>query len=332
MSSPTPLTSYRDTKKVYPASESSLALDAGIHAFAGGIACTGTNTAGGLTAGYGVTGRTSAYLVARGIFAQEVDNTNGAAGALTAPVDVGRFWLDNDTSYPCLRANIDGICYILDDHTVTMNASGTSIAGIIRDIGTYGVLVDIGNPFDSAITAEAASRAAIASNLALTTSGNGASRVGIYNSPAGQITATNVQDALMELIDGRRVALTASTGIGLISITLKMTKAGDLTGNTDLVLDATFGRIEIHAVKFVKTGTTGATGDTVQLINGTGSNAITEASSLTGVAADTAIVTGTLAAAYKTVDKGATLRLAGVKGSSGASCACVAYITALRVA
>ena len=63
MPSPTALTSFRDTKKDYPASVSSLALKTGVYAYAGGIACTDTNT------GYGVTGTTTTGLVARGVFA-----------------------------------------------------------------------------------------------------------------------------------------------------------------------------------------------------------------------------------------------------------------------
>ena len=329
MSSATPLTSYRDTKKVYPASESSLALDAGIHAFAGGIACTGTNTSGGLTAGYGVTGRTSAYLVARGIFAQEVDNTNGAAGALTAPVDVGRFWLDNDTSYPCLRANIDGICYILDDHTVTMNASGTSIAGIIRDIGTYGVLVDIGNPFDSAITAEAASRAAIASNLALTTSGNGASLVGIYNSPAGKITATNVQTALMENIDARRIALGTDGNTLPVPMVMISKTIANASADTDITLNATYGGIQIAGVRCVKAAGSATGGDATITVKST-ANAITDAISLSGITAGLAKDASTYVPAYSGIPSGGILRITAAKSTGDA--ACTVIITGYRIA
>jgi len=309
MSSPTPLTSFRDTKKGFPASVSSLALDANVHAFAGGIACTGTSTGGGLTAGYGVTGQTSTTLVARGVFAADVDNTGGAAGALTAPVDVGSFWLDNDTTSPCRRQDIDGLCYIIDDHTVSRDTlnSTRSIAGIIRDVGTLGVLVQIGAPFDTVLASEVSARQAITSNLASTSNAKGASLAGIENNPAGQITATNVQTALMELIDGRRIAKTPATGIARIPVTYVIAVADHSTDVLDaLTLDATFGGITVTDVSFIKNTTTGGTSDAVQLCNDSGGSAgVSSPLALSGVTSGGVVRTTAVTAANATFAVGA---------------------------
>jgi hypothetical protein len=171
--------------------------------------------------------------------------------------------------------------------------------------------------------------AEIWAKLILTTTPGGASYIGIYDT-AAKFTAANVEAALAENIDARRVATTADTGVALIPVTLKMVKAGDTTGTTDLVLDATYGALEITGVTVVKTGTTGGTGDTVRLINGTSTNYITDAMSVASLAAGAIVRCASLDTTYQAVAAGATLRLSGVKGGSGASCACEVYISALR--
>jgi len=302
------LTSFRDSKKMFPASVSSLALGANVHAFAGGIACTNTNT------GYGVTGTATTGLVARGIFAADVDNSGGgAAGALTAPVDVGSFWLDNDTTgSPCARANIDALCYILDDHTVTMNASGTSIAGIIRDVGTLGVLVQLGSPFASTLASEAGTRAALSTAIA----------------PSSIAVPSGI--AALVGIDGRQVAATTATGVAKVVIELKIDVVdGAGASNTDLLLDANYGKIEIHSAKFIKSGANGGASDTVRLANGQTTNYITASFALSGVAADTIMTAATIAQAYNTVNAGAYLRSVNAQGTT--SVAGTWWITGVRV-
>jgi hypothetical protein len=324
MSSPTPLTSFRDTKKAYPFDVSSLALDANVHAFAGGIACTNTAT------GYGVTGQTLTTLFARGIFTADVDNTGGAAGAMTAPVSKGVFWLDNDTTSPCRRVDIDGLCYVIDDHTVSRDTLGStrSIAGIIRDVGTLGVLVELGAPFDAALASEVSSRQAITTNLASTSGGLGASLVGIQNSPAGQITATNVQTALMELLDGRRLAKTAGTGVGLIPITLAIAVADGSTVLDALTLDATFGGIKVTDAWFIKNTNSGSGTDAVQLCTDSGgSTPVSSSLALSSATSGSVVRTTTITTANATFAAGAHMY---VKRAHTTDCGGTLMVTGYR--
>jgi hypothetical protein len=331
MSSPTPLTSFRDTKKGFPASVSSLALDANVHAFAGGIACTGTSTGGGLTAGYGVTGQTSTTLVARGVFAADVDNTGGAAGALTAPVDVGSFWLDNDTTSPCRRQDIDGLCYIIDDHTVSRDTlnSTRSIAGIIRDVGTLGVLVQIGAPFDTVLASEVSARQAITSNLASTANAKGASLVGIENSPVGKITATTVQTALMENIDARRIALGTDGNTLPVPMVLITKSIANATADTDITLNATYGGIQITGVRCVKAAASSTGGDATITVKST-ANAITDAIPLSGITAGMPKDAALYVPAYSGIPSGGILRISAAKSTGDA--ACTVIVTGYRIA
>jgi hypothetical protein len=330
MSSPTPLTSFRDTKKGFPASVSSLALDANVHAFAGGIACTGTSTGGGLTAGYGVTGQTSTTLVARGVFAADVDNTGGAAGALTAPVDVGSFWLDNDTTSPCRRQDIDGLCYIIDDHTVSRDTlnSTRSIAGIIRDVGTLGVLVQIGAPFDTVLASEVSARQAITSNLASTSNAKGASLVGIEDALA-KITATTVEGALAENIDARRIALGTDGNVLPVPMVMITKSIANSAGDTNIPLDATYGGIKITGVRCVKAAGSSTGGDaTITVKNG--ASAITDAIPLLNITAGLVKDCTTLVPAYSGIASGGTLRITAASAASG-DMACTVIITGYRI-
>ena len=312
------LTSFRDSKKMFPASVSSLALGAGVHAFAGGIACTDTTT------GYGVTGTTSTTLVARGVFAADVDNSGGGVGALTAPVDVGSFWLDNDTTSACRRQDIDGLCYIVDDHTVSRDtlSSTRSIAGIIRDVGTLGVLVQLGSPFTSTLATEVSARAAITSNLASTTNAKGASLVGIENSPAGKITATNVQTALMENIDARRIALGTDGNTLPVPVCIVSKTIANANADIDVTLNATYGGIRVTHVVVEKAGSTG--GDATITVKNT-ATAITEAMPLNGLTIGLLYRNTTVVPSAASIASGGILRISAAKTTGDAACIVTVY-------
>ena len=225
-----------------------------------------------------------------------VDNTGGADGAVNARVRNGIFCFTNKSGDLVVEADVGQFCYIYDDTTVCHTSTSKSVAGIVKRVDTQGVWVWIGAAFGSALAAEISARQAIAPDAGIT---------------------------------GTQAATTLGTGVAGMEVVLKLTKSGDITGNTDLVVA---DKIEIIGVSVVKTGTTGGTGDTVQLISGTGSNAITDAMDLSSKATGAKVRDASISQTYNTIAAGGTLRLAGVKGGSGASCACVAYVAAMRVA
>lgn len=121
-------------------------LAAGEKAFKGGRACINTAT------GTVVAGQASTTLVPIGIFAQDVDNSAGGS-SVNVNVDFDREqvvrYFDNDTGSAVVAADVGSLCYILDDHTVTMASSGNSVAGWVFNVdsllGVGVVLSDAGN-------------------------------------------------------------------------------------------------------------------------------------------------------------------------------------------
>jgi hypothetical protein len=121
-------------------------LDASTKVFQGGIACGDTAT-GLVTKAQAATG-----LLKIGEFAESVDNSSGAAGALSVLVSLDREviarWYDNDTGTPVAAANVFSDCYLLDDHTVTATSAGHSVAGRVWAVDSVkGVLVESYNAF-----------------------------------------------------------------------------------------------------------------------------------------------------------------------------------------
>jgi hypothetical protein len=72
--------------------------------------------------------------------AGSIDNTSGAAGAVTCFVDFLRekalFPFIGDAVAPLTQADVGGTAYLLDDQTVTMTATGRSAAGTVWKIET----------------------------------------------------------------------------------------------------------------------------------------------------------------------------------------------------
>ena len=153
----TPLASFRDTKQVNSLVRSRVALGASKVVYAGGVVVTDTAT------GYGCAGKTATGLVARGIAQQTVDNSSGAAGAAAADVDNRPAWLDILGTDLVTQANVDQTVYLVDDHTIAATDGGgtRSIAGILREVGTLGALVEFDTVAGSVVASLAASVGAL---------------------------------------------------------------------------------------------------------------------------------------------------------------------------
>lgn len=72
----------------------------------------------------------------------KIDNTGGADGALTITVEEGIFAFVNGNSLT--QADVGSLAYILDDQSVTNSAGGHSVAGVIYQVDSDGVWVDVG--------------------------------------------------------------------------------------------------------------------------------------------------------------------------------------------
>lgn len=105
--------------------------------------------AGGLAVLHGGTaepGATAVGLVAVGRFEATVDNTAGAAGAVSVRVRRGCFRFGNSTGADAITlADVGSPAYIVDDATVakTSATNTRSEAGIIVDIDDSGVWINI---------------------------------------------------------------------------------------------------------------------------------------------------------------------------------------------
>ena len=106
--------------------------------YAGALICL--DAAGNMTPG-----ATATTLVAAGRADERVDNTGGAAGALTVRWRRGLFrWANSAGADEITRAEVGDTAYIVDDQTVakTDGTSTRSAAGIIRDVDDVGVWIE----------------------------------------------------------------------------------------------------------------------------------------------------------------------------------------------
>ena len=113
-------------QKLWFAKKLLLPMGANFKAFQGGIACFDSSAPG-----YVVQGQASTTLMRIGVFAETIDNTGGAAGALKVNVELdrevcGHFFAQDGT---ITEASIGTDAYVLDDRTVTATAAGRSVAG-----------------------------------------------------------------------------------------------------------------------------------------------------------------------------------------------------------
>jgi len=112
------------------------------------VAASVTIYAGALTVinstGFAAPGSTATGLTVAGRAETEADNASGSNGAVNVTVRRGVFKYDNSGTDPVGEANLYGVCYIVDDHTVSKtNGSGTqSIAGVVLEVDSDGIWID----------------------------------------------------------------------------------------------------------------------------------------------------------------------------------------------
>ena len=93
--------------------------------------------------GYAIPGKKAADLKAAGRAEETVEN-KGGDGEAVIRVSRGTFIFENSTSGKLTAADMLGLCYMEDDHTVTALATGTSVAGIVVRVDNEGVAVECG--------------------------------------------------------------------------------------------------------------------------------------------------------------------------------------------
>lgn len=115
-------------------------MTAAVKAFKGGLACCASGYYKPAVAG------TGARVVGR--FAQTIDNSAGSAGALNVDIHfLGErhlMLLANSATNPITVAMRETVCYAENDQTVGSLATGFSLAGIVYDVTSEGVWVEIG--------------------------------------------------------------------------------------------------------------------------------------------------------------------------------------------
>lgn len=96
-------------------------------------------------AGYAVPGSVATTLKAAGRAEETVDNSAGAAGALSVRVKRGAFKFKNAAADPCVQGDTLADCYIVDDEAVakTNGANTRSKAGKILEVEATGVWVEL---------------------------------------------------------------------------------------------------------------------------------------------------------------------------------------------
>jgi hypothetical protein len=102
--------------------------------------------------GFLVAGSTATTLKAVGVLGVQPHlrpassyTNSGANGAQELQVQLGVFKFNNDAGDPLAVANTGGPCYITDDETVSVTATGKSLAGTFLGLDDDGqAIVDVG--------------------------------------------------------------------------------------------------------------------------------------------------------------------------------------------
>jgi hypothetical protein len=128
------LTSDRDTEFVDKLHRDDVPVAAGAKIFNGGAVAL---NAGGFAVPAG-----PGLKHFRGIADESVDNSAGAAGAVTVEIITpeAAYW---DTATTFTQAAVGQPVYFADDHTVTLTAGTNTYAGRIKSVDQYGCLVDM---------------------------------------------------------------------------------------------------------------------------------------------------------------------------------------------
>lgn len=183
-----------------------LPVAAAVRIFAGALVCSDAN-------GYATPGAAATTLRGVGRARSTVDNSTGLAGALSVEVEQGIFKFANSADADEVTiAQRGAVCFIVDDATVakTDGSSTRSPAGLVVDVETDGVWVEMRSTHQIPD-----SPAALEADLAATTNGDGASKIGVEDA-AAHFTGANVEAVLQELGDAMvKVVADPGTGVAL---------------------------------------------------------------------------------------------------------------------
>lgn len=321
------LTNVRDTKQRTAELKDASLLTA-IKVYKGAIVVLDTAT------GYSKPAVTGTGLVVQGIAAMSeayIDTTGISSGVKKIPVKTGIFLLANSADADLItNAERGQPCYLVDDQTVakTDGSSTRSVAGTVEEVVSAGVWVRLGSVDGTALAAEITARGLITTNLAKTTTPGGAALVGVFDT-AGKYTATTVEAALAEDADARRIKVnTMNNTVGSVPVVHGITVPSGASGTVSVTLDATFGKVKIIDVHFIKAGSTGGSNDVVKLTDGT--HDITDSLALNTKAAGAIVRGASISTTYQTLAAGSTL----VADYTNATTSCEGqlYVTCLRVA
>lgn len=94
------------------------------------------------SSGYVTPATKTTSVMCVGVAAETVDNSGGSAGDKSIMIMRGVAQLTNDTVSAVNIGDVGKQCYILDNQTVTMDASDTSVAGRVFDVSSSGVWVE----------------------------------------------------------------------------------------------------------------------------------------------------------------------------------------------
>lgn len=276
--------------------------------------------------GYAIAGTTTAGLLCVGRCEATVDNSSGSSGDKTVTVKRGCFRYGNYDAIAATDVGKPAMMY--SDSEVALN-SGSSVAGTIEKVESSGVWVDIGTVNGTSLAAEIVSRQAITTDLALANNANkGAGLVGVTDT-AGKLTATTVEAALAENIDGKRLALGADAATIPFPMVMISKTIANSAGDTDITLNATYGGIRITNVIVEKAAASAAGGDATITVKNT-ATAITEVMALTGLTAGLVYRNTTIVPGAASIASGGVLRITAAKSTG--DCACTVTVYGYRVA
>lgn len=77
--------------------------------------------------GYLTNASDAANLKVRGVMKEEVDNSGGSAGDLSGELETGVFKFANSGTNALTIANLEGVCYVEDNDTVSSSGGTNSI-------------------------------------------------------------------------------------------------------------------------------------------------------------------------------------------------------------
>jgi len=317
------LTAARDTQ-ARTMTTRTVPLYTGVKIYQGSLVCINT------AHGYGVEASVTSTLVAIGIATETVDNTNGSSGDKSVPVSSGlAYCFGNGLGGSDFTAASRGaLAYTYDGGTCLVSQGSGSIAGVVEDVDSLGVWVRVGTLADSALTSASSAVSTLTVNLAKYNDATyGGTLVGVTDT-AGKYAAHTVETCLAEDADARRFAVnTTGNTIGSAEICHRITVPSGSSGTVTTTLDATFGKILITGVKFIKSGSTGGASDTIKLTDGT--NDLTNVFALSNSATGAVATATNITQAYSTVAAGGTLVANYTKGTT--SCEGTMLVTGLRV-